>query len=123
MSLLDIVNNLGFSKKRKFPRGASYRNDLTAEIEKYLTARYAYDVIYLREVGDVNYNLDIVMGYDGVIVGRVKRDPVTGWVSYVGLYTGITAEVRCFKSEAEDDHLFDKWIGKPLMDVPNPCIK
>lgn len=120
MGLLDVI---GLGKRKTMPRGATYRNDLTAEIEKYLLDKYSHKLIYLMEVGDVNFNLDLVFNQENTPIGRVKRDPKTGYISHVALFTGVTAEIRCFKSEADDDTLFDSWIGKPLNNVPNPLAK
>ena len=115
--------NLFYIGKKKSPlmKGATYRNSLTTEIEKHLMPKYQYCVVYIRETGDVNYNMDVVISYDETKpVGRIKRDPNTGWLSYRGLFTGVSAEIRCFGSEVEDEHLFDNWLGRKIDDIPNP---
>lgn len=122
MNLFDL---LYVGKKKNFlPMGATYQNSLTKEIEKYLSPSYEGHKVYLREVGDSNYNLDIIL--DGNIhtpIGNAKRDPKTGWLSYVGLYTGVASEIRCFVAEADNEHLFDAWTKQPFVDIPNPFAK
>lgn len=117
---MGLLSAIGLGKRKTMRRGTTYRNALTAEIEKYLTDKYSHKIVCLSEVGDVNFNLDIVFLHENEPIGRVKRDPTTGYISYVGLFTGVTAEIRCFTAEAEQDHLFDSWLHQPVEGIPNP---
>lgn len=123
MGFTDILEKLVNRNQPAVSRGATYRNKLTAALEELLIPAYAGRTILLREVGDIGYNLELVLEGSGDVIGSVVRNKKNGSAEHINVYTGLAAEVHCFSQDVDLTKIRATFENQGLDGIPNPFIK
>lgn len=119
---MGIIDKILGKDVKKVKKGARYHNNLCEELETYLLKGYENTKVYLIETGDFYRSMEICLGSQTTPVGLLKRNQENGTIAHIFLYDGSitsTAQVMFDMKKDPNKHL-EKWVGKPLEDIPNP---
>ena len=123
MGIINILEKITNRNQPSVVRGATYKNKLTAALQELLLPAYADRTIWLREVGDANCNLELVLEGSNTVIGSVVRNRQNGTAEHINVYTGLAAEVHCFSQDIDLTDIRTTFENQVLDGIPNPFVK